>query len=76
MMRTTIDIPDDLLEAAKSVSRDRHQSLGQTVADLMRRGMQAQGSDELSVSPVTGLTVVDLGRPITSEDVRALDDEE
>ena len=61
--------------------------IAQVVAELMRRGLDAPtagaGGDHVgeppavySISPVTGLPVV-LGasRPITDEDVKALEDE-
>ena len=76
-MRTTIDIPEDLLETARSIARGRRQSLGQAVSDLMRRGLEPQPREaEIKISPVTGLPVIHLGRPTTLEDVQSLDDDE
>ncbi|HUC59849.1 MAG TPA: hypothetical protein VMA95_20785, partial [Streptosporangiaceae bacterium] len=66
-MRTTIDIPDDLHAQAVSIARDTHQSLSQTVAGLIRRGLGSGAQDEIVVSSRTGLPVVHLGRIITSE---------
>ena len=87
LMRTTVDIPDDLHRIAISLARHNGRSLGQVVAELMRRGLEAPAADAgggrvgepaavYSISPVTGLPVV-LGasRPITDEDVKALEDE-
>jgi len=48
----------------------------QIVADLMRRGLSAGGTTELSRDPRTGLPLVSIGTVVTSEDVRALEDEE
>jgi hypothetical protein len=50
-------------------------SLSAVVADLVRRGLESGPVPELTVSPVTGLPLVSLGRVITSDDVRALEDE-
>ena len=75
-MRTTIDIPDDLLETARSIARGRRQTLGQAVADLMRRALGDQPAEPVRISPVTGLPVIHLGRPTTLEDVKYLDDED
>jgi predicted transcriptional regulator len=74
-MRTTIDLPDDLHRQASAIARDTSRSLSETVADLMRRGLRASHGAEVSRSPRTGLPVIRLGTVITSEDVRALEDE-
>jgi len=73
-MRTTIDLPDDLHAAANDLARSTRQSLSEAIAELMRRGMRT-GSFSVSVCDRTGLPVVDLGRVVTSEDVRSLDDD-
>jgi Arc/MetJ family transcription regulator len=76
-MRTTIDIPADLHRQAVSIARDTSRSLSETVAELMRRGLGQSGPvREVSQSPRTGLPVVHLGSVITTEDVRALEDED
>jgi hypothetical protein len=75
-MRTTVDLPEDLHAQAVAISRDTHRTLSQTVTDLMRRGL-GQGQDaDVTTSARTGLPVVHLGRTITSEDVRALEDDD
>jgi hypothetical protein len=75
-MRTTIDLPDDLHAQAVAIARDTHQSLSQAVAGLMRRGLGAGGPGEMDEDPRTGLPVVHLGRIITTEDVRHLEDDD
>ncbi|MFT4180117.1 MAG: hypothetical protein QM612_11785 [Thermomonas sp.] len=82
-MRTTIDLPDDLHRIATSLARHNRRSLGQIVAELMRRGLEppvvtnrvAEPAAAYSISPVTGLAVVRSPRPVTDEDVKALEDE-
>lgn len=76
-MRTTIDLPDDLVEIARSLARREKKTLGQSVAELMRRGISPPPPPRISVSPRTGLPVITLGGPpITDDDVRTLEDEE
>lgn len=75
-MRTTLDIPDDLHAQAVAISRDTHQSLSQTVAGLIRRGLSSGQPGEIARSARTGLPVVHLGRTITSADVRRLEDDD
>lgn len=75
-MRTTVDLPDDLHEIAKSLARDRSQSFSEAVVELMRRGLGSGGSAEISYHSRSGFPTISLGRPITSEDVRSLEDDE
>ena len=75
-MRTTIDLPDDLHAQAVAIARDSHQSLSQTVASLIRRGLGSGPPGEVVTSERTGLPVVHLGRTITTEDVRQLEDDD
>lgn len=74
-MRTTIDLPDDLHRQAQAIAKDTARTLSETVADLIRRGLGQGGVAQLSRSERTGLPVVRLGKVITTEDVRALEDE-
>ncbi|CAN5543514.1 antitoxin VapB29 [soil metagenome] len=74
-MRTTIDLPDDLHQQAKSIARDTSRTLSETVAELMRRGLEQGRPAEIFRSQRTGLPVVQLGIVITTEDVRALEDD-
>lgn len=43
-MRTTLDIDDDLLIAAKELSRQQGVSAGQVVSELLRRALAGGGS--------------------------------
>ncbi|MFT3755406.1 MAG: hypothetical protein QM769_05585 [Pseudoxanthomonas sp.] len=82
-MRTTIDLPEDLHRIATSLARHEKRSLGQIVAELMRNGLEAPNIHRIAeprpsyytISPKTGLPVVRSSRPITEEDVKALEDE-
>ncbi len=76
-MRTTIDLPEDLHRAATSLARDRGSSLSQTVSDLVRRALRPEaGSGQVTLDTRTGLPVVYVGVPVTTEMVRAAIDEE
>jgi len=59
-----------------SIARDTSRTLSETVADLIRRGLGQGGAVTVSRSPVTGLPVVALGKVITTEDVRSLEDDD
>lgn len=75
-MRTTVDLPDDLDRIARSIAADTRKSLSETIAMLMRRGLGEQNTIGVERSERTGLPVIHLGRVVTSEDVRSLDDDE
>lgn len=74
MMRTTLELDDDVLDAARELARIRRASIGAVVSELARAGLQPS-----AVEVIEGLPVI-RARPdspiITSEMVRrALDDE-
>ena len=84
MMRTTLDLPEDLHRIASSLARHNKRSMGQIVAELMRRGLEApvvpanrvaEPQMFYRIDPLTGLPVVRSPRPITDDDVKALEDE-
>lgn len=75
-MRTTVDLPDELHRQVRAIARDTHRSFSDTVADLMQRGLSPAIPAAVSPSPKTGLPVITLGTVVSTEDVRALDDEE
>ena len=83
MMRTTLDLPDDLHSIATSLARHKKRSLGQIVAELMRRGLEAPPVHGVAepravyrIDDDTGLPViVAAGRVMTDDDVHALEDE-
>lgn len=75
-VRTTIDLPEDLHQIAVAIARDKSQTLSETVAELMRAGLGRRPEIEIYTDPETGFPVVRTGIPITSEDVRSLEDDE
>ena len=76
-VRTTIDLPEDLHRLTTAIARDAGTSLSETVTRLLRAALTAPGPSRVTISPVTGMRVLSLGGgPVTSEDVRSLDDDE
>jgi hypothetical protein len=75
LVRTTIDLPEDLHHITMAIARDQGATFSQTVVTLLQRAIGTPGTAQVSASERTGLQVVRLGRTITSDDVRALDDE-
>ena len=75
MMRTTIDLPDDLHRVASAIARDQKMSLSATLAQLVRQALGGTDTADVTISERTGLPLVGLGHVITTEDVRALEDD-
>ncbi|TNC27600.1 antitoxin [Amycolatopsis alkalitolerans] len=75
-MRTTIDLPDDLHRQAVSIARDTSRTLSEIVAELMQRGLRQGKPTPPTRSSRTGLPVVRLGKVITTDDVRSLEDDQ
>lgn len=59
-MRTTLDIADDVLFAAKEVSRREKKTLGQIASELMRRGLSSTAPLQDAASPVGSPDVDDV----------------
>lgn len=75
-MRTTITLSAEVHHQVASIARDRRATLSSTVEDLLRQVLtRADEPAPARRSERTGLPVVALGRSISVEDVRALDDE-
>ena len=74
-MRTTLNIDDEILEAARTLAGDRSLSVGAVLSDLARRGLQQQATP---VRTTTGFPVFDVSRgspPLTLERVKQHEDE-
>ncbi|MGA7362428.1 MAG: CopG family transcriptional regulator [Candidatus Dormiibacterota bacterium] len=70
-MRPTIDLPDELRRAARSLAHDRGQSLSQTISEYVRQGLSSySGAERVTTDSTTGLPLARLGRPVTAEMVR------
>jgi hypothetical protein len=73
-MRTTLTLDDDVFEAATRQAKARGVSLGRTVSDLARRGLQAPTPSREK----DGLVVFQLpadSPKVTTGDVRRLESE-
>lgn len=75
-MRTTIDLPDDIHRVAAAIARDSGRSLSDTVTRLLRAALATPGPVRVSTSARTGLRVASIGRVVTSDEVRSLEDDE
>ena len=80
-MRTTIDLPADLHHAVTSIAAHGRKSTNQTVAELLRRGLahppvaDADANPAMRIDKSTNMPAIRSPRPVTVEDIRALEDE-
>jgi predicted transcriptional regulator len=77
IMRTTVDLPNDVRQRVQALADDRRQSLSATIAELAVYGLaQLEEPREIVTDERSGFPVMRLGRPVTSDDVAALLDDE
>jgi hypothetical protein len=74
MMRTTLNLPDDVFAAAKSLSAQRQLSIGDALAELVRRGLNPGPAINLNKEFPCFATSAD-AEPITLEHTLELEDE-
>ena len=75
IVRTTLDISDEAYYIAKAIARDQNRSLGRVVGDLILQSSKGVKGGSIEMSDY-GFPTFRCSRPVTTEDVKALDDEE
>lgn len=73
MMRTTIDIDSDVLDAARAIAEAESRSLGFVISRLARLGLAPNADHDVSILP--RFSVPEDAAPLTSAVVRAALDE-
>jgi hypothetical protein len=74
-VRTTLDIEDDVLQAAKELAKRKGKTAGQVLSDLARKGFYSSSSDQPTIR--NGVPLLPArGEIITLEHVQKLMDEE
>ena len=67
LVKTTLDLPDDLMRAVKIRAVHEHKKLKDTIAELIRKGMTAGKSRSAKIPKPVKLR----GGPITTEEIEA-----
>ena len=75
-MRTTLDIEDDVLQAAKELAQRSGGTAGQVISDLARRGLSAPGMKRRARLRNGVPVLPSRGEIITLQHVQRLQDEE
>ncbi len=75
-MRTTIDIPDQAHRRLKQLAQARGMNLGALLLALSDKalGLDTDAKTGLIQSPVTGFLKLAIGRPVTTAELKALDE--
>ena len=74
MMRTTVNLPEDVYRVARSMAAAKNVSLGEAIAELVRKGLRP----DLRVREEAGFpcfAVLEGAPPITLEQTLAAEDE-
>ena len=76
-MRSTVDLPPAVRRRVEALAASRGQSVSATIAELTIRGLaQLDEPPVITIVEVSGFPVVSIGRPITSEQVAVMLDDE
>lgn len=75
-MRTTLDIDDDILQAAKEIAAAQRSTTGKVISDLARKGLVPARMKVRFRNGVPLLNRAPGTRPLTMQDVNRLRDEE
>jgi hypothetical protein len=76
-MRTTLEIDDDVMQAARELAHHKGQGLGRAISDLARRGLAPQTLPTVELQDgIPVWTHAPGAIPVTSELVRSLADDE
>ena len=75
-MRTTVDIDEDVLQAAKELAALRKTTAGKVLSDLARRGLEPAGSARAVRNGVPVLPRRPGARRVTMQAVNRLRDED
>ena len=76
MMRTTIDLPADLHALAREIAHQQRKTMSEVITECVQRGLGIAPEETVHIYTTdSGFPTILLGRPITAEDVRSLDDE-
>jgi plasmid stability protein len=73
-MRTTLNLDDDVLQAARLVAQQDGRSLGAVVSELARRGLRPRRPRAPVGRRIPTFSVSPDARPVGPEDARALEE--
>lgn len=75
MMRTTVNLPDDVYEVVRSIASAKRISLGEAIAELARRGLEPGSRIDTRESGFPSFSVSKHAAPITLENTLDAEDD-
>jgi hypothetical protein len=72
IMRTTVDLDEDILGVAKHLAQERQQSLGRVLSDLARQALQPATPAAFRRSAIPTLPRKPGAQPVTAQKVKEL----
>ena len=72
LMRTTLDLDEDVLRVAKDLARANNQSVGRALSELARRGLRPSVDSRATEHGLPVLPRRRGAKPVTSEIVKEL----
>ena len=74
-MRTTVDLPPDLHALARELAHQQNKTMSQVITECVQKalGIATESAPRIDTAS-SGWPLVKLGRPVTAEDVRSLED--
>lgn len=67
-MKTTLDLPDELMRTIKLRAINENRKLKDMIADLLRRGLRQEPEDPTGVGPRVQLPLVRCAHPARADD--------
>jgi hypothetical protein len=74
-MRTTLDLDDDVLRAAREIARNERTTAGKVISRLARRALTERGGGERSSGVLGFRPFAPRGRVVTDHDIERLRDD-
>jgi hypothetical protein len=74
-MRITLDIDDDILDAARELAARKRSSLGEVVSDLIRAALRRDAETTINRNGITVFARRGVAQPVTLDVVNRLRDE-
>ena len=74
MMRTTIDLSPELHALTREIAHQQRKTMSQVINELLRLGLKPVTAKDRA-GATAAFPAVSVGRPITAEDIRTLEDE-
>ena len=75
-MRTTVDLDEDILRTVKDLAREREQSLGRVLSDLIRQGLQPAYQVKVKPGVIPTLPLIPGGRSVTDQIIKDMLEDE